>query len=244
MASTRAYLFSSNHPFLSLSFMANILSKKASTCSSFFKPWATISVYSCGKALAFPINPLDKNVVKSSLFFSELMNLFQEAGSYILHLSGMWQWTLRLCIFLDFPQAFAEIRWGSLTSTGTEYPCSKWHTKNSGEHEGSLSMHNKFFLLCPLLFRQQLMEAWLLLHSYLTGKRRPHHMLSILLWSKTVKNSYKTEKAVSQKVIIQSFEYKSRYAVTPGHFPMNSKQHLLSFSLHKMGKVKCHTGSG
>lgn len=120
--------------------------KKASTCSSFFKPWATISVYSCGKALAFPINPLDKNVVKSSLFFSELMNLFQEAGSYILHLSGMWQWTLRLCIFLDFPQAFAEIRWGSLTSTGTEYPCSKWHTKNSGEHEGSLSMHNKFFL--------------------------------------------------------------------------------------------------
>jgi len=46
-------------------------------------------VYSCGKALAFPINSLDKNVVKSRLFFSELMNLFQEAGSYISHLSVM-----------------------------------------------------------------------------------------------------------------------------------------------------------
>lgn len=75
---------------------------KASTCSSFSKPQATISVYSCGKALAFPINPLDKNVVKSSLFFSELMNLFQEAGSYLSHLSGMWQWTLRLCLYLPW----------------------------------------------------------------------------------------------------------------------------------------------
>lgn len=95
---------------------------------------------------------------------------------------------------------------------------------------------------CPLLFRQQLMEVWLLLHSYLTGKGGPRHLLSILRWSKTVKNSYKTEKAVSQKVIIQSVEYSSRYAVTPGHFPMKSKPHLLSFSLHKMGKAKCRTG--
>lgn len=70
-------------------------------------------------------------------------------------------------------------------------------------------------------------------------------MFSILLWSKIVKKkSYKTEKAVSPNVIIQSVEYKSRYAVTPGNFPMNSKQHLLSFTLHKMGKAKCHTGSG
>lgn len=70
-------------------YMAN-MPCQPSTYSSFPKPPATISVYSCGKALAFSVNSLDKNVVKSHLFFSSMMNLFQEAGTYISHLSTMW----------------------------------------------------------------------------------------------------------------------------------------------------------
>lgn len=81
MASKSAQLFSSKHPFLSLNVCGEHSQQRASACSSFSKPRATISVYSCGKALAFPINSLDKNVAQALLFFSELMDLFQEAGS-------------------------------------------------------------------------------------------------------------------------------------------------------------------
>lgn len=117
-------------------------------------------MYSCGKALAFPINSLDKNVVKSRLFFSELMNLFQEAGSYISHLSVMWGWALGLCIFFGFRRASAEMMWAVLwwwpehrvpvphcpSGAGRPFCCA----------QRGLSMRDNFLTCLPSFMRGQL----------------------------------------------------------------------------------------
>lgn len=169
-------------PLITLSssmFMAKIPgTEPPCTCSSFSKPRATISVYSCGKALAFPINSLDKNVVKSRLFFSELMNLFQEAGSYISHLSAMWWWALRLCIFFGFQRAFAEIMWDVLwwlQAQGTHAPLSESSAERpfcSGEGAlvcmtiSVLELHCCFFFLIERLTMEEREGSWFFVYFW------------------------------------------------------------------------------
>lgn len=107
----RAHDFSLLTTFVLRAFAAHV---RQSACSSSSEPRATISVYSCGKAPAFPINSLDRNIVKSRLFFSELMNLFQEAGSYSSHLSLMWWGAGGSASSLVLEGPLQRWRWGPL----------------------------------------------------------------------------------------------------------------------------------